>query len=108
MVCARLPLDCGSSLAVATPPLAVLTAPGTLVRRHGIAHQEAPEAHAQEEAQEDAQAHPLPTPRQEVATYGVRATTRPSPGNAPSTNHVEPLPASTGVRPVASPRRSRY
>ncbi|CAA9245942.1 MAG: hypothetical protein AVDCRST_MAG20-1976, partial [uncultured Acidimicrobiales bacterium] len=32
----------------------------------GIAHQEAPEAHAQEEAQEDAQAHPLPTSRQEV------------------------------------------
>jgi hypothetical protein len=33
------------------------------LRSHGIVDQEAPEAHAQEEAQEDAQAHALPTPQ---------------------------------------------
>ena len=37
----------------------------------------------------------------------VRTTTSPSPSWAPSTNQVLPLPASTGVWPVASPRRSR-
>ena len=36
--------------------------------RHGISHQEAPQAHAQEEAQEDAEAHALPaTRRRQVA-----------------------------------------
>jgi hypothetical protein len=30
-----------------------------LTIRHGIPHQEAPQAHAQEEAQEDAEGHPL-------------------------------------------------
>ena len=33
------------------------------LRSHGIVDQEAPQAHAQEEAQEDAEAHALPTPQ---------------------------------------------
>src|SRR4051794_31716931 len=34
----------------------------TLDLRHGIADQEAPQAHAQEEAQEDVEGHPLAAP----------------------------------------------
>src|SRR4051794_36465997 len=88
--------------------------PGSVGSRHGKPDQEAPQAHAQEEAQEDAEAHPLPASGQGQvdlpAAYGrlVRVTTRSGPSKAPSTNQVEPLPARTGVRPVASPRRSRH
>ena len=53
---------------------------------HGFADQEAPQAHAQEEAQEDAEAHTLATPRRQVATrahavalvHGAGRTTEPS------------------------------
>ena len=58
-----------------TDPRAGLSDPHSApygVRRHGFSDQEAPQAHAQEEAQEDAEAHTLPAPRQgQVSPHGA-------------------------------------
>ena len=42
--------------------------PDSVIPRHGIAHQEAPQAYAQEEAQEDAEGHALAAPRGQVGS----------------------------------------
>ena len=67
----------GHAAAGVTAGWPVLPGAARLAPRHGIAHQKAPQAHAQEEAQEDAEGHAL------AATGGPLAESRESAAGPP-------------------------
>ena len=89
--------------------------PGTasLPPRHGFPHQEAPQAHAQEEAQEDAEGDPLAAPGGEVAPQPPRPGAgctgdRPDRDQpAPPTSHLDRRAPRPARAPRPSPRRTR-